>query len=75
MKRGRPKGYSPYIEIGYEELADWVGRKTKVPVPRKWLQALMGEEIEEEQNTLDNSSDDDYRKEVEQKIEYTLTQL
>lgn len=75
MKRGRPKGYSPYIEIGYEELADWVGRKTKVPVPRKWLQALMGEEIEEEQNTLDNSSDDDYRNEVEQKIEYTLTQL
>lgn len=75
MKRGRPKGYSPYIEIGYEELADWVGRKTKVPVPRKWLQTLMGEEIEEEQNTLDNSSDDDYRKEVEQKIEYTLTQL
>lgn len=75
MKRGRPKGYSPYIEIGYEELADWVGRKTKVPVPRKWLQALMGEEIEEDQNTLDNAPDDDYRKEVEQKIEYTLTQL
>lgn len=75
MKRGRPKGYSPYVEIGYEELADWVGRKTKVPVPRKWLQALMGEEIEETQNTLDNSSDDDYGKEVEQKIEYTLTHL
>ena len=29
MTRGRPKGYSPYIEIRYEELADWVGRKTK----------------------------------------------
>jgi hypothetical protein len=75
MKRGRPKGYSPYVEIRYEELADWVGRKTKVPVPRKWLQALMGEEMEEEQKTLDNSPDEDYRKEVESKIEYTLTQL
>lgn len=75
MKRGRPKGYSPYVEIRYEDLADWVGRKTKVPVPRKWIQALMGEEIEEEQKNLDNSSNDDHTEEVEQKIEYTLTHL
>ena len=24
-KRGRPKGYTPYINIKYEDLADWVG--------------------------------------------------
>lgn len=75
MKRGRPKGYSPYVEIRYEDLADWVGRKTKVPVPRKWIQALMGEEMEEEQKSLDNSPNDDHTDEVEQKIEYTLTHL
>ncbi len=75
MKRGRPKGYSPYVEIRYEELADWVGRKTKVPVPRKWIQALMGEEMEEEQKSFDNSPNDDHADEVEQKIEYTLTHL
>jgi len=40
MSRGRPKGYSPYIEISYEELGDWVGRKTKVVVCKKWLDAL-----------------------------------
>lgn len=75
MKRGRPKGYSPYVEIGYEELADWVGRKTKVPVPRKWLQALMGEEVEDGQDAPANSSNDDHAEGVEQKIEYTLTHL
>lgn len=75
MKRGRPKGYSPYIEIRYEELADWVGRKTKVPVPRKWLQVLMGENAEENEKNLDNSLSEDYSKEVDPKIEYTLTQL
>lgn len=45
MKRGRPKGYTPYVEISYEELADWVGRKAKVVVCKKWLESLMGKEI------------------------------
>ena len=73
MKRGRPKGYSPYTEISYEELADWVGRKTKVPVSKKWLQALMGEDIEE--NVVDNISDVDYSGDIKPQIKYTLEQL
>ena len=74
MKRGRPKGYSPYIEIRYEELADWVGRKTKVPVSKKWLQALMGED-EEDEKMLDAPPTQEYSKDVEQKIEYNLEYL
>lgn len=74
MKRGRPKGYSPYIEIRYEELADWVGRKTKVPVSKKWLQALMGED-EEGEKALDSPPTQEYSKDVEQKIEYNLEYL
>ena len=72
MKRGRPKGYCPYIEISYEELGDWVGRKTKVPVSKKWLETLMGTEPKD--FNLDNDieiSDND----IESKIEYTLTQF
>lgn len=41
MKRGRPKGYSPYIEISYEELADYVGRKTPVKVCKNWIEDLV----------------------------------
>jgi hypothetical protein len=40
MGKGRPKGYSPYAEISYEELGDWVGRKSAVKVSRAWLDAL-----------------------------------
>ena len=75
-KRGRPKGYSPYTEISYEELADWVGRKTKVPVSKKWLQSLMGTESEEADNfVVDSVSQEDYSEDIKPKIEYTLTEL
>ena len=40
MKRGRPKGYSPYVDITYDELGDWVGRKSMVRVSKAWLEAL-----------------------------------
>ncbi|NDG52839.1 MAG: hypothetical protein EBY39_07435 [Flavobacteriia bacterium] len=73
-QRGRPKGHSPYIEIRYEELSDWVGRKTKVPVSKKWLQALMGED-DEDKKVLDSSPTQDYSEETEQKIEYNLEYL
>jgi hypothetical protein len=72
MKRGRPKGYSPYIEIRYEDLADWAGRKTKIPVSKKWLQELMDEDSD---LPLDNSPKEVYSNEIESKIEYTLTQF
>lgn len=76
MKRGRPKGYNPYIEISYEELLDWVGRKTKVPVSKKWLQTLMGEDFKDsdEQNTSEDDKPQDIE-EAKSKIEYTLTHL
>ena len=70
MKRGRPKGYSPYTEISYEELGDWVGRKTKVPVSKKWLEMLMGNELKD--SSLD-ISDETIDNDIESKIEYTLT--
>ena len=73
MKRGRPKGYSPYIEIGYEELADWVGRKTKVPVSKKWLESLMGNDSES--FPLDKAEEPCHDSDIESKIEYTLTQF
>lgn len=73
MKRGRPKGYSPYIEIGYEELADWVGRKTKVPVSKKWLESLMGNGSEP--FPLDKVEQPCHDSDIESKIEYTLTQF
>jgi hypothetical protein len=43
MKRGRPKGYSPYVNIPYEDLADFVGKKTLVKVCGKWLKDLINE--------------------------------
>tara|TARA_E500000081_G_scaffold153899_1_gene189378 strand:+ start:827 stop:1081 length:255 start_codon:yes stop_codon:yes gene_type:complete len=41
MKRGRPKGYSPYTEISYEDLSDYVGKKTLVKVCKSWLEDLV----------------------------------
>jgi hypothetical protein len=42
MKRGRPKGYSPYTEISYEDLSDYVGKKTLIKVCKSWLEDLVG---------------------------------
>lgn len=76
MKRGRPKGYSPYTEIRYEELADWVGKKTKVPVSKKWLQSLIDENSDSlDELNLDNEETVDYDNGIESKIEYTLTKF
>ena len=69
MKRGRPKAY---IEISYEELSDWVGKKTKIPVSKRWLEFLMGES--EEEIPIDDPLPQP-KDSSESKIEYTLTQL
>lgn len=74
MKRGRPKGHSPYTEISYEDLSDWVGCKTKIPVSKKWLQVLMGNETEED-ISVDNSPKELDTKDIDSKIEYTLTKF
>jgi hypothetical protein len=71
MKRGRPKGYSPYIDIRYEELSDWVGKKTKIPVSKKWLEALMGESVDSPALTASPKKS----LEKDARIEYTITQL
>ena len=87
MKRGRPKGYTPYIEMTQKQLSQWIGKKTKIPVSRKWLEFIIGEEISS--FVSDNQLEDDYteefpsevnsndtiKNESEQKIEYTLTKF
>jgi len=78
MSVGRKKGYSPLIEISYDELGDWVGKKAKVVVSKNWLLGL-GYSVEEDEgeesshpkvvNTKENPIED------KPKIEYTLTHL
>jgi len=73
MKRGRPKGYSPYISIPYEELADFVGRKSPVKVCRAWLEELIKQTNTAEQGGW-MAADTCPNEEKEQpKIEYQLT--
>mgnify|MGYP003155028286 CR=1 FL=1 len=76
-KKGRPKGYSPYAELTLEELSDWVGKKNKIPVSRKWVEFIMGKEAE---NVVDISADNQYgeettEKEPQPKIAYTITEF
>lgn len=82
MTKGRPKGYSPYYSISYEELSDWVGKKAHVVVCKKWL-ASLGYEApqdseEAEYEAVADVDQDESPKvtEIEQpKIEYTLTKF
>jgi hypothetical protein len=45
MKKGRPKGYSPYFDLSYEELGDYVGRKSLVRVSKTWWEKVTGESV------------------------------
>tara|TARA_B100000029_G_C16975124_1_gene741527 strand:- start:211 stop:450 length:240 start_codon:yes stop_codon:yes gene_type:complete len=74
MKRGRPKGYSPYVNIPYEELADFVGRKSPVKVCRAWLEELIKQTNMGEQNpyVVQNTPHEKIKAE-QPKIEYELT--
>jgi len=75
-KRGRPKGYNPYTQISYEELADWVGRKTKVPVSKKWLQSLMGDDFRDAtEDTMIEESASEPSEDSTPKIDFTIKQL
>jgi len=79
MKRGRPKGHSPYIAIPYEELGDWVGKKQDVIVCRKWLDARRGNIEDDSHLTLKAkvksavSKKETHPNELLPKIEYKLT--
>ncbi len=76
MKRGRPKGYSPYINISYEDLADFVGRKTLVKVGRTWLEELIKQTNSDQPDAIDEAEAKKIlvREKIEQpKIEYELT--
>ena len=75
MKRGRPKGYSPYVDITYEELGNYLGAKGVVKVSRTWLESL--NEASSQTYTIAEvlaSSLKDKHKEQE-KIEYKLIDL
>ena len=99
------------IPITYEELGDYIGRKTIVLVSQDWLESIKSatqvtkkcSKCEQDlpldsfnndkrrqlgkrsqckscyqqgsNNSLDKSLGNDYDKEIEQKIEYTLTQF
>jgi hypothetical protein len=85
MKRGRPKGYTPYIEMTQKELSHWIGKKTKIPISRKWLEFIMGDDISNyivddvSENEYDNSTIETQTEnepiENESKIEYNLTKF
>ena len=73
MKRGRPKGYSAYIDISYEELADYVGRKTLVKVCRTWLDDLVKQTRKDCEDLVENDFINVQEKAEEPKIEYQIT--
>ena len=71
MKRGRPKGYTPYTEVTYAELGEWVGVKARVRVSRAWWESVTGES-EPSSPIVENNKE---KTEVEPKIEYKLIDL
>ena len=74
-KRGRKKGYCPYVSIPYESLGDYLGKKGIVKVSRAWLEEL-GYIINEEQQITINEitlEEKQSNKQEEEKIEYKLT--
>ncbi len=76
MGKGRPKGYSPYVEISYEELGDWIGRKTMVKVSRAWLDTLRGSPAPSSPSSeAEHFPSTPIQEEALPKIEYTLTDL
>jgi hypothetical protein len=82
MKRGRPKGYSPYVEVSYQDLSDYVGKKTLIKVCKTWMEDLVIQN-RQESNFIENLLGDTEQQpmsyeqpktKIEQpKIEYELT--
>lgn len=70
MKRGRPKGYSPYISISYDELGDYVGRRTIVKVSKSWLEEM---QAQCEPNEITDEIIEESISQPQEKIEYRIT--
>ena len=70
-KRGRKKGYSPYVDIPYESLGDYIGSKGLVRVSKSCLESL-GYQVKEFNEIITNEPLIEEIKE-EEKIEYKLT--
>jgi hypothetical protein len=76
-KRGRKKGYCPYVSITYESLGEYLGNKGIVKVSRAWLEEL-GYTINESQEIITDEvilhkKQSNNIEEEESKIEYKLT--
>ena len=76
-KRGRKRGYCPYVAITYESLGEYLGKKGIVKVSRAWLEEL-GYTISESQQIITNDvilkeKQSNNQIEEESKIEYKLT--
>jgi len=75
-KRGRKKGYTPYVDITYQDLGDYLGTKGIVRVSRSWLESLGYIILEDHQITTPNvvlEEKPSNKIEEETKIEYKLT--
>lgn len=75
MSRGRPKGYSPYVDITYEELGDYLGRKSFVKVGKAWLDELLARSASTDICYEQNVKPKEVELNVEDKIEYKITEL
>ena len=73
MGKGRPKGYSPYRDISYGELGDWLGRKATVKVSKTWLDDLIGAPVPPSATPSLPPTKIHVIKEDPPKIEYKLT--
>lgn len=74
MKRGRPKGYSPYVDITYEDLGNYIGAKGVVKVSRAWVESI--EEANSKAYSIEELINKPQHKVVEQeKIEFKLIDL
>jgi len=75
-KRGRKKGYTPYVDITYQDLGEYLGTKGIVRVSRSWLESLGYIILEDHQITTPNvvlEEKPSNQIEEDTKIEYKLT--
>lgn len=75
MSRGRPKGYSPYVDITYEELGDYLGRKSFVKVGKAWLDELLTRSASTDSTYIKETTDNNKDQKDQDKIEYNIIEL